>query len=253
MPPRERVMTQWVPTNAGLDNLGNTCFMNAGLQCLLHTTELTHPFLRGFYRPDINENNLLGCWGRGGCSGKLAEAFNLLVEQTHTHGQRRSGSIAVSPHFVKRRLTQADLFVGNYQHDSEELICCLLDRVHEDTNRIKQKPALEVLSFNGTDDALDAAEAARRHALRNDSLVDDVFNSQTRSGVTCNLCQKTSVTFDPTKCLSVAFETDAFGGVDASPTSLENMLRHFVTEETLTGSNAWRYVDRRDVDSKSYC
>ncbi|XP_022722128.1 ubiquitin carboxyl-terminal hydrolase 9-like isoform X2 [Durio zibethinus] len=174
---------------AGLQNLGNTCFMNSALQCLVHTPPLVEYFLKD-YSDEINTENPLGM------HGELALAFGELLRKSWS-----SGRTAIAPRVFKGKLARfAPQFSGYNQHDSQELLAFLLDGLHEDLNRVKQKPYIEMKDSDGRPDEEVAAECWKNHKARNDSVIVD---GQYKSTLVCPVCSKISITFDPFMYLSL--------------------------------------------------
>ncbi|XP_024528221.1 ubiquitin carboxyl-terminal hydrolase 5 [Selaginella moellendorffii] len=181
----------------GLQNLGNTCFMNSALQCLVHTPQLTTFFLQD-YSKEINRDNMMGT------KGELAVAFGELLRKVWS-----PKSSPYSPRSFKMKLSRfAPQFSGFNQHDSQELLAYLLDGLHEDLNRLKTKPYIEVKDEDGRPDEEVADEYWEAHRARNDSVIVDVFQGQYKSTLVCPVCSKVSVTFDPFMYLSLPLPTN---------------------------------------------
>lgn len=84
----------------------------------------------------------------------------------------------------------APTFSGYSQHDAQEFLAFLLDGLHEDLNRIKQKPYVEIPDSDGRPDEEVAEERWRLHLQRNDSIVVDLFQGLYKSEVYCPFCEK---------------------------------------------------------------
>ncbi|CAN7045230.1 unnamed protein product [Brassica oleracea var. botrytis] len=180
----------------GLQNLGNTCFMNSTLQCLAHTPPIVDYFLKD-YSGDINEDNPLGM------RGELAVEFGELLRKLWSSGQN-----TVAPRSFKTKLGRfAPQFSGYNQHDSQEMLSFLLDGLHEDLNKVKQKPYIESKDSDGRPDDEVAEEMWKYHKARNDSVIVDVCQGQYKSTLDCPDCGKISITFDPFMYLTLPLPT----------------------------------------------
>ncbi|KAJ8559702.1 hypothetical protein K7X08_003760 [Anisodus acutangulus] len=176
----------------GLQNLGNTCFMNSALQCLAHTPKLVDYFL-GDYKREINNDNPLGM------NGEIASAFGDLLKKLWA-----PGASPVAPRTFKLKLAHfAPQFSGFNQHDSQEVLAFLLDGLHEDLNRVKNKPYVEAKDGDDRPDEEIADEYWDYHLARNDSIIVDVCQGQYRSTLVCSVCKKVSIMFDPFMYLSL--------------------------------------------------
>uniref|UniRef100_A0A673LTT0 ubiquitinyl hydrolase 1 n=1 Tax=Sinocyclocheilus rhinocerous TaxID=307959 RepID=A0A673LTT0_9TELE len=176
-----------LPGFTGLVNLGNTCFMNSVIQSLSNTRELRDYFHDRGFESEINCNNPLGTGGRLAIS--FAVLLRALWKGTH-HAFQPSKLKAIVA-------SKASQFTGYAQHDAQEFMAFLLDGLHEDLNRIQNKPYTETVDSDGRQDEVVAEEAWQRHKMRNDSFIVDLFQGQYKSKLVCPVCSKVSITFDP--------------------------------------------------------
>ena len=109
--------TNGVPGLVGLENLGNTCYMNCALQCLCHTALFKDYFLSEAYTRHINTESL------DGLNGEFAVSFGLLMQAIWNSSHR-----IIAPRRFKSSLVELKpQFQGFIQHDAQELLSCILD------------------------------------------------------------------------------------------------------------------------------
>ena len=171
----------------GLQNLGNSCYLNSIVQCMSHMKPLTSFFLSGAYESQLNEEAVFGTKGR-----MVHEYASLL--QNLWFGDKQ----VIYPKSFKSLLGKLNNdWAGAAQQDSTEVMLYILDKLHEDLNRVKKKPYVEKGEGDGSNCLEVAAEEWKKSYLREDSEVRDIIGGLYRSRLLCPECGKESVSFEP--------------------------------------------------------
>eukprot|EP01066_Platyproteum_vivax_P009329 Platyproteum_vivax@DN4095_c0_g1_i1.p1 len=202
----------------GLYNLGNTCFVNCVLQCLIHT----RPLWKYFNNKDNDEYNK-----RSTYQGNVARAFASFCQLV----AKAEPKASIMPQELRRvALRLASQYAGYRQHDAQEFLRYLLDGLNEDLNKVSRKPAYQELKDIPGESAFDAASRWQEYYnSRCSSVVTDLFGGQLLSEVTCDVCFEVSRACDVFLDLSLPLPVKDY----QTSLSVEDCLKYFCKSEKL--------------------
>jgi hypothetical protein len=193
-PKRVRLHNQGL---VGLDNLGNTCYLNSSLQALLHSDLLLEYFISNRYLDDLNILN------KHGYQGKLASTFGKLAQDLWTTRYEY-----ITPRNLYHEIANMrDQFAGNEQHDAHEFLSFMLDGLSEDLNFVHTKPYIEQPDSDSRPDYELANIWWENHLRRDKSIIQSMFTGQFKSTMKCK-CGFSSSRYEPFNVLSVPIPDD---------------------------------------------
>ncbi|CAF1315353.1 unnamed protein product [Adineta steineri] len=204
--------TQHIPFLYGLKNCGNTCYINAILQCLCHTEQLASYILRKSYEIDIRniKNAISDCSNSSQTPPigfKVTKIFVQIFQTLWSNSSNTTSKLLYDFKTIVGNLNRQ--YSGNEQNDAQEFLLFLINTIHDELNlaapgRCRQQ---NKNSFSCVTTSIASSELARRAWLEytdaNQSIITSIFSAQLHSTLRCNQCKEESKTFEPYLLLSL--------------------------------------------------
>ncbi|KAF0276106.1 hypothetical protein FOG50_03027 [Hanseniaspora uvarum] len=229
----------------GLVNLGNSCYLNTVVQCLLSYGNLTDVIIykNALIKKQVNYESKFG--SKGDVINKYIELLEMIYKQTKMNTLKKNGK-PISPMNFKISCGLKNGCFNNFkQQDAQEFLQFLLDILHEDLNNcdstLKRLPALteeqEELREN-LPMRLAAAIEWENFFTYNMSIIAKNFMGQYASRLQCLVCKKTSTTYQTFSVLSLPIPV--LNKAKADNISIYDCFLNFLKLETLTPSDFWK-------------
>ncbi|KAL0476476.1 UBP4 [Acrasis kona] len=197
----------------GLDNFGNTCYVNSVVQSLYHCQTFRKEVLDNQQKQPIDVNNMLT---------SLAELFQILNSQ-----KKKTGSVAPKK-FVDQLRSESELFKSNMHQDAQEFLNFLLNAIVENLQKAANKEeSKKTLSE-------DANKVQNKQGKAKQTWVHDIFEGKMTNETRCICCEHVSSREESFFDLSVDI---------CQNSSLTQCLNNFSSMETLRGNNKF-HCDR---------
>ncbi|NXA94728.1 UBP50 hydrolase, partial [Melanocharis versteri] len=211
------------PGLTGLQNLENTCYMNAVLQCLCSLTPLVQYFLSGKWNAALHDSSQIGHQ----LIGESATAFGCLVSDMWLGEFDYVSPEAFLSVFGKRY----PAFSRRTQHDAQEFLICVLDDLHEAFKEVRVQLCTNLNDSAGpSQERQSPAAGASTRSSNGTSIITELFEGQLSYGIRCLKCTARSDRPETFTVLSLPIPSTRV-------CSLQDCLECFFQPDTLTRNN----------------
>ena len=217
----------------GLVNLGETCYMNTGLQNIIHCK----PFIKQLF-------SILSQFKDSLDQKIITYSFiNLCASLIKNKNNKYSIINSYDPSLFKRVFCNKHKeYADRGQHDSLEFLRILLDDISKELNQTKIISKYKELKTEGKSKEAQNYEYNKFYLCRENSIVVKVFYSQIMNVFTCE-CGDISYSFEKILDIPLLFPKDIKNEIN-----LNDLLEHYFDGEKLSWSLPCQKCGQRDIE-----
>uniref|UniRef100_A0A6C0BKP6 USP domain-containing protein n=1 Tax=viral metagenome TaxID=1070528 RepID=A0A6C0BKP6_9ZZZZ len=217
----------------GLENVGNSCFFNAILQCMRHTHQLTDQLMTS-HQLQILSHNL----NHGTMESKKPMVLLVILYLRLVDVMWNQNTSKVSPVCLRILLGKIISQFNNLaQHDAHEVLINLLQLFHECLSYPVRYEITGTVASEIDTQIHKAHTDWVSYYQGKSSVILKIFGGQMRTEIRCLNCHRSTFRFDPMMVLDLPLETASLEATD--PTTLTRSLDLFTTTEQLSQDNSY--------------